>query len=359
MSTQRVPTGRPRRPTRQREIAARAGVSISTVSRVLNEVGYVSAAAQRKVLSAAAELGYAGVGHDTFGTIDGHAPAGLTRVGLFMPEGIARATSAGFLHADIVTGVEAECRKHGLHLGFTALPAGPAGVDVVRHEIEHHEVDGLVLLSLPDLELVERILGFGIPAVLINAVFPTLSIDTFGPDNEGGVLQAMEHLIGLGHRHIIHATHVTARPRFSGRHELYRIALESAGIAFDPELIVETPLDNEEGAHTAMAHALAQGLPPFTAVFCYNDRVAVGVMRALQEAGRRIPDDVSVVGFDDTTIAAFLSPPLTTIRVERELLGALAVRRLRERSSEPDLISIRVELATRLIERQSVGSARQ
>lgn len=349
MSTRHIATGRSRRPTRQREIASRAGVSISTVSRVLNDVGYVSADAQRRVLSAAAELGYAGVSRSDLD--------GLKRVGVFVPASIARATSAGFLHADIVAGVEAECRKDGLHLGFTALPPGLAGIDVVHNEIERHDVEGLLLLSITEHELVENILGFGVPAVLINAVHPTLPIDTILPDSQGGVLHAMEYLIALGHRHIMHATHVTHRPRFPGRHELYRFALETAGIPYDPALVIETPLDDEQGAYTAMAKALSRDLPHFTAVFCFNDRVAVGVMRALQEAGRRIPDDVSIVGFDDTTIAAFLSPPLTTVRVERELLGALAVRRLLERSASPDLIPIRVELATRLIERQSATRA--
>ncbi len=350
MSIQRVSKGSLRPRTRQREIAARAGVSISTVSRVLNDAGYVSADAQRRVLSAATDLGYAGVSR---GTIDG-----LKRVGVFVPASIARATSAGFLHADIVAGVEAECRKDGLHLGFTALPPGTAGIDIVQNEIQQHAVEGILLLSINEHELVERILGFGVPAVLINAMHPTLPIDTFLPDSEGGVLHAMEYLIALGHRHIVHATHVTHRPRVPGRHEMYRFALEAAGIPYDPALVIETPLDDEHGAYMAMANALLRGLPHFTAVFCFNDRVAVGVLRALQETGRRIPDDVSIVGFDDTTIAAFLSPPLTTIRVERELLGALAVRRLRERSSAPDLIPIRVALATRLIERQSAGSAR-
>lgn len=345
-------TGRPRRPTRQREIATRAGVSVSTVSRVLNDVGYVSADAQRRVLSAAAELGYAGIGRDALDGLEG----GLKRVGVFLPASIARATSAGFLHADIVAGVEAECRQRGLHLGFTALPAGPTGIDVVHNEIEQHDVEGLLLLSLGEHDLIERILGFGVPAVLINAVHPTLAIDTFLPDSEGGVLQVMEYLIRLGHRHIMHATHVTPRPRFPGRHETYRFALETAGIPYDPALVVDTPLDDEEGAYRAMADALSRGLPPFTAAFCFNDRVAVGVMRALQEAGRRIPDDVSVVGFDDTAIAAFLSPPLTTVRVERELLGALAVRRLLERAASPDLITVRVEVATRLVERQSAAA---
>jgi DNA-binding LacI/PurR family transcriptional regulator len=95
----------------------------------------------------------------------------------------------------------------------------------------------------------------------------------------------------------------------------------------------------------------------FTAVFCRNDLTALALLRVLREAGLRVPEDVSVVGFDDLQIATLTDPPLTTIRVERERLGAMAVQRLAERIQQPALPAIRVELATCLISRQSVAAA--
>lgn len=98
---------------------------------------------------------------------------------------------------------------------------------------------------------------------------------------------------------------------------------------------------------------------PLTAVICFNDFAAMGAIRALGMAGLRVPEDVSVVGFDDLALAAVVTPPLTTVRIEREELGALAVRRLLDRAVLPGLTPIRVELATWLIERQSVAPAQE
>jgi LacI family transcriptional regulator len=101
---------------------------------------------------------------------------------------------------------------------------------------------------------------------------------------------------------------------------------------------------------------LASPHPEFTAIFVINDNTTMGVMKALQEFGLRVPQDVSLVGFDDMEFAAFLQPPLTTIRVERREIGRLAVQRLLDRLTNPGLIPIRIEVQTRLIERQSVAT---
>jgi LacI family transcriptional regulator len=100
---------------------------------------------------------------------------------------------------------------------------------------------------------------------------------------------------------------------------------------------------------------LASSHPEFSAIFTANDSIAIGIIRAVQEAGLRVPEDISIIGFDDIDFAAFMHPPLTTIRVERKEIGKLAVRRLVERLAEPDLIPIRVEVKCSLIERQSVA----
>ncbi len=108
-----------------------------------------------------------------------------------------------------------------------------------------------------------------------------------------------------------------------------------------------------------MRARLARGAPDFTALFCMNDICAIGVLRAVREAGLRVPDDLSMIGFDDIPMVAYTDPPLTTIRVARQELGLLGLQRLLDRAATPDLTPIRVEVACQLIERQSVAAVRR
>jgi DNA-binding LacI/PurR family transcriptional regulator len=341
----RPPTVATRR-IQQREIAARAGVSISTVSRVLNNVAGISAALQQRVLAAATELGYQGEPTRRLGQ--------LQNVGLFTS--LPAAASLDPFHADVLNGVEAECGRQGIHLNYATLGQTQARTEFVLDRLRQNPVDGLLLMSVDDPGLTRQLLALDLRIVMINVDQRELPVDTFLPDNRYGTLLAMRHLIGHGHRRIAHITWPERRT-IRRRYEAYQAALDEAGIAYAPELIVEAPI-NAENAYEAMKCRLTSGELDFTAVFCANDLAAIGAMRALQEAGLRIPEDVSVVGFDDLTTTAFLSPPLTTVRVERGELGALAVRRLIERAAAPQFTPIRVELACRLIERQSTARAR-
>lgn len=330
----------------QRHIAERAGVSISTVSRVLSNAGGISDAVQQRVLRAAEELGMRS------DVLKSHIK--LRHVSLFTTQ---MHPSLDPFYADVLTGIEAECRRQGLHLSYAVVEPGPAGTTFIFDKVKQNHIDGLLLLAIDDRELVERVLDQGLHAVLINAEHPALPIDTFVPDNDIGARLAVQHLIAHGHRRILHLT-PAHRPTILRRLTGYRTALEEAGITYDPTLIIKTPMLPEE-AYATMHALLGAASLDFTAIFCAGDDIAMGVLRALQEAGQRIPQDVSIVGFNDMPIAAFLSPPLTTVRIEREELGALAVRRLIDRAAQPAQTPFRLELATRLIERQSVAAAAQ
>ena len=195
-----------------------------------------------------------------------------------------------------------------------------------------------------------------IPLVMLNVDSPDTTEDTFLPDNYQGACLAMRYLIERGHRRILHLTQLTRRT-IQRRTEAYQAVLAEAGIRYDPQLVVEVEINPEE-TYRVMKQRLAQGDFDYTAVFCANDLSAMGFMRAAQEVGLRIPQDVSVIGFDDNASAAFLSPPLTTIRIETGELAGLALRRLIDRVAEPNLTPIRVSLACALAERQSVARVR-
>jgi DNA-binding LacI/PurR family transcriptional regulator len=333
----------PGRRIQQRQIAERAGVSVSTVSRVLSNAAGISEAVQQRVLAAAEELGYQ--------RSAAKRASRLQHISLLTSLPLARALDP--FHADVLSGVEVACGREGLQLSYATFGNDSSPIEQVLDRLRQSPVGGLLLLSIDDLVIIEQIRALNLPTVMINVDRRELPLDTFLPDNRQGALLATQHLIANGHRRILHLTW-SERRTIRRRAEAYQAALGEAGLPFDPQLVVEIPL-NAEGAYQAMRQRLAQGPPDFTAVFCANDLAAMGFMRAAQEAGLRIPQDVSAIGFDDIPTAAFLSPPLTTIRIEAAELAALAVRRLLDRAATPDLTSIRVSLACRLVERQSVA----
>jgi len=328
----------------QREIAERAGVSISTVSRVLNNVPGISEELQQRVLVAARELGY--------NTRLTKAQSSARHLILLTNIASLGASRESF-YADIVAGVEAECRRNEIQLSYSVFDPG-AGRAFIIDTLKQTQSEGVLLLGMDDTALVEQVLALGIPAVLVNADHPDLAIDTFLPDNYWAAQRAVRRLIALGHRRILHVT-FSDRPTIQRRLMAYRTVLEQAGVAFDPALVLHT-LGDAAGAYEALKAYLASQVLDFTAVFCANDGCAIGVMSALQERGCRIPEHVSIIGYDDIPMASLLSPSLTSVRIEREELGTLAVRRLTERITEPTLTPIRVELSCLFIERQSIAA---
>lgn len=331
------------RKVQQREIAAAAGVSISTVSRVLNDVASVtiSREVKERVLNVAAKLGY---------PLARDKPASLT---LFLKSMAEDAAHDPFT-ADIMAGVEIECAKQGILLNHIAVDTHPEGISVAIRNLREHPEDGFLFLGIEYPELIEQAVALRSRVVLLNASLEKLVLDEILPDNPGGGAQAIQYLTQQGHRSILYITfleRITIQRRLAG----YRAALAEAGIAYDPELVLNLASTDLAHVYQRMQEYLASPHPDFSAIFAFNDTTALGIMRALQEVGLRVPQDVSLLGFDDIDLAAFLQPPLTTIRVERKEIGKLGVRRLLDRMTEPGLVPARIELQCRVIERQSVA----
>jgi len=327
----------------QRDIAERAGVSISTVSRVLSDAWGISESVQKRVLAAAAELGYE--------RNKGMQAKQLHTVSLLTSLPMAPALDP--FHADVLHGVELACGEKGIQLSYATFSNDAPNGERILNRLRQNPVDGLLLLSLDDSNLIEEIRGMNIPMVMLNVDRPGATEDAFLPDNYQGARLAMRYLIEKGHERILHITQLKRRT-IQRRTEAYQAVLAEAGIRYDPRYVVEVEI-NAEATYKVMKQRLVQGALDCTAVFCANDLSAMGFMRAAQEVGLRIPQDVSVIGFDDIAPAAFLSPPLTTIRIETGELAALALRRLIDRVAEPNLTPIRVSLACDLVERQSVA----
>jgi LacI family transcriptional regulator, galactose operon repressor len=337
----------PRRPT-SADVATEAGVSRTTVSFVLNNRTDVKIPdeTRQRVRSAAARIGY----HP-------HGPARQLAAGRShvialvlrqRPEQIA----ADAVLVETLRGLASAARTGGFRVLVEPLPPdGPdSGIDSLLRE---QQVDGLIVSGprLDDASLVALVEADDFP-IVIQGAFPGLAVKSVDVDNVRGAERAVEHLLSLGHRRIACITnapliYTAANDRYDG----YCQALLRAGLPFRAELVSEAAFDAPSG-HRAMAELL--GRASFDAVFVASDVVALGAIGALREAGRRVPDDVSLVGFDDIPLAAYFDPPLTTVRLPAFELGQAAGRALLERITHR-AIPTRTLLPTELIVRGSTA----
>ncbi|WP_220035547.1 LacI family DNA-binding transcriptional regulator [Curtobacterium sp. MCLR17_044] len=297
-------------------IAALAGVHISTASRVLRQAeptkGW-SASAQR-VIAAAAELGYR----------PNRLAASLrTRrsntIGVVMPR------LADTVIATICQSVESAARSAGYQLLLTTPPDDMgAQLDAVDFLLSR-QVDGLIVSSLHLSSPNPRLMDLPVPVIATNRHPGDWMPAVVGDDVEGGRM-ATEHLLALGHRRIgviagpRHAS--TAVERVAG----FRLAHEQRDLAVDDALVVHSDFEVEGGV--VGAHTLLSLSDPPTAIFAVNDTAAIGVMGAARQRGLRVPDDLSIVGYNDISVVAQLPTPMTTVHSPTALMGTVAVERL-------------------------------
>lgn len=305
------------------DVAARAGVSRTTVSFVLNgraDAG-IPAETRRRVEDAARELGY-----HPHGAARALAGGASHTIGLVLRQSPDQ-VSVDALLAETLWGIGSEAHLGGYRVLVEPLSPGEGHYSEL---VSSQRVDGLIVSGprTDDEELV-ALVREGFP-LIVQGSLPSVAVPSVDVDNRAGARTAVDHLLGLGHRRIGCITnaplaYTAAADRLAG----YRDALEAAAVDAAPELVVEGAFDAASG-WTAMQDLLARA-PDVTAVFVASDIVAFGALRAVREAGRRVPADISVVGFDDIPLARHFDPPLTTIRLPARDLGAAAGRALVER----------------------------
>ncbi|MCL6736760.1 MULTISPECIES: LacI family DNA-binding transcriptional regulator [Streptomyces] len=301
-----------RRPTLE-EVAARAGVGRGTVSRVINGSPRVSEATRAAVEAAVAELGY--VPNTAARALAANRTDAIAMV---VPEPETRFFSEPYF-SDILKGVGAQLSDTEMQLLLIF-----AGSDRERRRLAQylaaHRVDGVLLVSVhADDPLPDLLSQLEIPAVISGPRSEHETLPSVDSDNYGGGRSAVEHLIERGRSRI--AT-ITGRLDVYGaqrRIEGYRDALEDAGREVDERLIVPGDF-TEEGGRRAMWELLER-CPDLDAVFAESDVMAAGARQVLREAGRRLPDDVAMVGYDDSAIARHMDPPLTSVRQPIEEMG--------------------------------------
>ena len=317
------------------QVAVLAGVSRATVSRVVNGSPKVSPAVRARVERAVAKVGY----------VPNRAARSLvTRradsVALVVSEPHARFFSEPFF-AGMVRGGSAALAETGVQLLLLIAQDLPDRGRLERYVVGGH-VDGVLLASLHgDDPLPGTLERAGVPAVLVGRLAggvrgtagapprtigaaPASYVDA---DNRGGARAAVEHLAGRGRRRIATITGPLDMGVGLDRLEGYRDGLAAAGLAGSGDLVEPGDFTEESGA-TAMARLLTRPGDPVDAVFAASDLMAAGALRALRAAGRRVPEDVAVVGFEDSAVARYAQPPLTTVRQPIEEMGRQATRLL-------------------------------
>lgn len=329
------------RPTLE-EVARRAGVSRATVSRVVNGSTTVAEPIREAVHRAVAELGY----------VPNLAARSLVTqrtdsIALVMPEAATRVFSDDQFFPGIIRGVSQELEAADKQL-VLMLAGSPAGHERVARYTTGRHVDGVLFASLHAADpLPARLARLGIPVVCSGRPLDDAPLPYVDVDHVGGVSRAVRHLLDSGRRRI--ATIAGPQDMVAGIERLagYRETVVAAGL---PERVATGDFTRESGA-TAMRQLLAEH-PDLDAVFVASDLMAQAALRTLREAGRRVPEDVAVIGFDDTETAAYTEPPLTTVRQPIQEIGRQMTRQLlRLAAGEP--IEPAVVLPTELILRDS------
>jgi len=298
------------------DVAHEAGVSIMTVSRVLNQKRDVSLTTRRRVLSVIEQLGYR-----PSGIARGLATQRTGTLGLVVPD----VTNPFF--ADVAGGVERSAHAGGYNVFLCNTAEDPRRELAVLQSLEEKRVDGIVLCSSRLDEATLRAQLQRHPAVvLVNRPPQGDHISTVVIDDETGARRATEHLLATGRQAIGLLSGPAASYSGRRRREGYRAALSAAGLPENPAW-VRACLPTVDGGCEQTRALLAKHLK-LSALLCYNDLVAVGALRACADLGRRVPDDLAIVGYDDIALAALVTPPLTTCRVPRRELGAQATRLL-------------------------------
>lgn len=309
------------------DVAHMAGVSTATVSRALNG-GKISSRTQRRVDDAVRKLGY------QRNTLARGLVTGKTGViGVCVPDVL------GPLYAQMARGIEDVLTPLGVQYTLVTSSRDGGREGAATRFLLAQQVDGLILIgSQLDAPELTALVGDR-PAVLVQREADTAPYPTLSLDNARGAQAALEHLFQNGHRRVAHIAGVRRDGR--ARQKAYEQVLRAAGLT--PVVI---PSDSTESGGILAANTLAD-YPETTAVFCSNDRVALGLYYALRGRGVRVPEDLSVVGFDDLPWGEYLAPPLTTVRQPGREMGRLAARLVLGENAVTESTFVEPELVVR------------
>lgn len=327
------------------DVAEKAGVSIATVSRVINKTGQVTEATTARVWDAITALNYA-----PHAAARGLASNRTNTIGLVLSD------ISGEFFGPMLRGIEAGTREYGFDLLIHCTHTAEDSATRINYPLGEHNADGILIFneSLAANEI-ERLYRRQFPIVLLYRSPPnSLNIPSVGFENKAGARKLVDYLIEKrGYRRIAFLRGPQGIEDSYWRELGYKESLAAHNIEFD-ESLVATGGFNEYQGQAAVAQLLGRS-KPFEAIFAADDDSAIGALTALKEAGLRVPEDIALVGFDDIRPSRYLTPPLTTIRAPIETAGREAVRQLvsliQTGKAEPEIL-----LPTEMIIRRSCGA---
>ncbi len=328
-----------------REVAAKAGVSITTVSHVINHTRFVSAAVKYRVEAAMEELGY------TPNALARSLRKGSTKtIGLIVPD------NSNPFFAEMSRVIEDISYDKGYSVILCNSDNNADKEDAYLDVLIAKQVDGVLFISTAgSKKSLEKVLSKKIPLVIVDRVVSDIPAAVVIIDNQMGGYEAARHLIALGHTRIACVTGPSQLAPSSQRVSGYQQALKEAGIPVQKEFIITGDF-GYKGGEAAVRILLQLPQPPSAIFFC-NDIMAIGGMKALYHANIRVPEEISVVGFDDVSIASNVIPELTTVAQPLPELGSLSTNTLIHLMCKPaqDDFSSYVVLQPRLIIRNSTA----
>ena len=336
-------------------VAQHAQVSIATVSRVLNGTKYVSPEVEKRVLAAVEELNY-----------QPNGPARKLRKQQTRSIGILLPRLSDFFFSNLAYVIEQRLSAQDYTPLFCSTENDGEKEIAVVNKLIMHRVDAVICVpSVPvhkSVGSLERLLDRNIPVVLVDRAMPQFEVSQVLSNNNQGAYEATAYLLRLGHQHIgvidsgVGSTKYASEPGYERLEGIQR-AMQERGMELNPDLTMLGDLDNIEMGFNGAMKLLLQS-PQITAIFALTDAIAVGVLRAASELGISVPQELSVIGFDDIILASNVIPRLTTVAQPVEKIGQTATDLLLRHLQDADTPPKTLRLDTRLIIRDSTAAPR-
>jgi LacI family transcriptional regulator len=335
------------------DVAKKAGLSVSTVSLVLNNKSNVSKETREKVQAVITELNY----HPQR-SARGLATQSSGNIGFILTD--EHFSSAEPFYTRIFLGTEVEARNHSFYVLLTTVGETVSSTKMLPRFFLEHNVDGVIIAGKIGSSWIEYVRSQELPLLLIDYESPKHKVSTVTMDNHEGARLVVEHFLKLGHTKIGFIGGDIKHPSIAGRYRGLRETLEVHGIkASSSWLDVEEPSPRFENGYRAAKRMLIDKRMRPTAIFAANDALALGCMNYCKEAGIAIPESLAVVGFDNVESGLQVEPLLSTINVHREEMGGIAVRRLVEMINNKSAMVERVLTPVELVIRDSCGGKRK
>ncbi|WP_428243921.1 LacI family DNA-binding transcriptional regulator [Gynuella sp.] len=333
-----------------KKIAEKSGVAISTVSHVLNGTAKISEEVRNRVLTVAKETGYLS------SRLRRAMPPTLKKIALVVGSERLRHTGVNYVSWTILESLRKECTSRNIEIEPILIDDFAGNYQQIAERVLGSKCDGILVYFDEDRRLLDEVFKTGLSCILLAGQDPTMHVGSVGIGDRNGARLGIEYLKGLGHKRIGIITwpgRYTIRQRQDGFDEAIR---ENAAIGMSGVTIMLESF-RPESAEQGMFEWIEQNpdLQGITAFFCMADNVALGALKAFQQKGIRVPEDVSILGFDDILAGQMTQPPLSTIHTPLHHIAKSALDELEllTRTSEEDAPAKRVELGCRIIPRQS------